>query len=237
MELVDGDSESPTLISNLEVMQLLQKNIEERAKKNGQRKVKKRPNKQFRHRDWVETEVHRYLESTPCGKLDPDRRDEFYSKLKGNKKIRQKTVSATVATKQEDSVEEQQQQTQHKDTASASVPTGYNLTEAEALQIMNTMPSEPVEIHLMIDELQSRMSEERQEQFLEFIASYCKEDEEQNDTANATQEAEPMDEDDKEEDDIKIRQNGQKLQEGNGKKLRAAKVKEEVESEETGNFI
>lgn len=235
MELVDGDSESPTLISNLEVMQLLQKNIEERAKKDGQKKVKKRPNKQFRHRDWVEAEVHRYLESTPCGKLDPDRREEFYSKLKGNKKIRQK--SASVASKQEDSTsleEQQQQQAQHNDTAAVSVKTGYNLTEAEALQIMNNMPSEPVEIHLMIDELQSRMSEERQEHFLEFIRSYCIGDEEENDATNATQEAEPMDEDDKEQDSIKMGQNGKRA---NGRKPRAVKVKEEAESEEAGDYI
>ena len=34
------------------------------------------------------------------------------------------------------------------------------------------MPKESVEIHLMINELQSRMSEERQEELLQLIESY-----------------------------------------------------------------
>lgn len=243
MELVDGDSESPTLISNLEVMQLLQKNIEERAKKEGKKKLKKRPNKQFRHRDWVEKEVHRYLQSTNCGKLDPDRKDEFYSKLQGNKKIRQKAAASSVATKQEESTSTNQDEgQQHDDTSAASVPTGFGLTEAEALQIMNTMPSEPVEIHLMIDELQSRMSDEQQEQFLEFIGSYCK-DEETPDAASAAataQEAEPMEENEAlEEEKTSIRKNGTKGEGENGKMALAVGVKKEADSdsEEEAVFI
>ena len=220
MELVDGDSESPTLISNIEVMQLLQKNIEARAKKDSIKKGKKRPNKQFRHRDWVEEEVHKYLESTPCVKLDPDRREEFYSKLRGSKKLRQK-----VATKQEESISEEQQQ----DTSSASVPTGYNLTEAEALQIMNMMPSEPVEIHLMIDELQARMSDERQDLFLGFIASYCKDGALE---AASSHDGEAM-EVDEGETNGGMGQNGKEYEEENGKP-RAVQVKQEVESGQTG---
>ena len=37
---------------------------------------------------------------------------------------------------------------------------------------MNFMPSEPVEIHLMVDELHDRMSEAKQEEFLNMIRSY-----------------------------------------------------------------
>ena len=164
MELVDGDAESPTLISNVEVMQLLKKNIDQRAKNNSKKKNNKR-NKLFRHRDWVEGEVHRYLQSTPCVKLEPNKREEFYSKLKGNKKLRRSSELVTTPTtsKPEEVASEDSQQKQQS---------GFDLTEAEALQVMNMMPSEPVEIHLMVDELQSRMSEEKQEEFLACIQAY-----------------------------------------------------------------
>jgi hypothetical protein len=157
MELVDGDTESPPLISNLEVMQLLEKNIEARNKNNAKKKSNMKRNKHFRHRDWVEEEVHRYLQSTPCVNLDPEKREEFKSKLQGNKKIC--------------NTKEGQGETNGQPESSSSM-TGFGLTDAEALQIMNMMPSEPVEIHLMIDELQSRMSESQQEEFLATIASY-----------------------------------------------------------------
>jgi antitoxin component of MazEF toxin-antitoxin module len=48
------------------------------------------------------------------------------------------------------------------------------LTEAEALQVINFMPTEPVEIHLMVEEMHTRMSEDRQRELLDLIASYRK---------------------------------------------------------------
>lgn len=164
MELVNGDSTSPTLISNVEVMELLKKNIGERAKANNQnkKKNKKRADMRFRHRDWVEGEVYKYLQSTPCVKLDPSKREEFHSKLKGNKKLRRSVASSG-----------KKGEGDQKQPSKESEATGFDLTEAEALQIMNMMPAQPVEIHLMVDDLQSRMSEERQEEFLGFVASYC----------------------------------------------------------------
>jgi RNA polymerase Rpb4 len=199
MELVDGDSESPTLISNVEVMELLQKNLGLRAtiaKK--AKKTNKRNNKQFRHRDWVEEEVHRYLCSTPCVNLDPHRRQEFHSILKSRKHICQTTTTTTTAavgstatTTADDSggghpdekkyaaAVKQEEEGDIQPHQRQSVPSGFGLTEAETLQIMNMMPTKPVEIHLMVDELQSRMTETRQEEFLAFIASYCKQEQQQ----------------------------------------------------------
>ena len=161
MELVDGDAQSPTLISNVEVMQILKKNLDERARNSNSKKKNTKRSKQLRHRDWVEEEVHKYLESTPCVKLDPDKREEFHSKLKGNKKLRKASKKSNVKKKDD-----------QKESSPEGSATGFDLTEAEALQIMNMMPTEPVEIHLMVDELSSRMSEEKQEEFLEFIKSY-----------------------------------------------------------------
>lgn len=49
----------------------------------------------------------------------------------------------------------------------------FQLTKAETLQALNFMPSESVEIHLFLPELQSRMKEERQQEMLQLIQS-CK---------------------------------------------------------------
>jgi hypothetical protein len=106
----------------------------------------------YHHRDWIEKHVYEYLQPTPCGQIEKSRRQEFQNALRSNKK------QAT--------------------TASATT-TGFDLTEAESLQILNFMPTEPVEIHLMIEELHARMTEKQQEGLLEFIASYkIKEDDE-----------------------------------------------------------
>lgn len=200
---MNGDSTSPTLISNVEVMELLKKNIDDRAKANNQnkKKNKKRADMRFRHRDWVEGEVYKYLQSTPCVKLDPAKREEFHAKLKGNKKLR-RTVAAT---KVEDGEDDQ------KPPAQESEATGFDLTEAEALQIMNMMPTQPVEIHLMVDDLQSRMSEERQEEFLTFVESY---------STGAEPSPQPMDED---EGGVNPQENGKHNNHNRG----GVKIKEE----------
>jgi DNA-directed RNA polymerase subunit F len=52
--------------------------------------------------------------------------------------------------------------------------TSFGLTEAEAIQIANFMPTEPVEIHLMVEELHNRMTEAKQQELLQCIASYRK---------------------------------------------------------------
>ena len=58
----------------------------------------------------------------------------------------------------------------------------FGLTSAETLQILNFMPRETVEIHLIIQDLPSRLTEERQEELLKLIGSYITEpDEEQGD--------------------------------------------------------
>lgn len=112
-----------------------------------QRSGKKR-SRQTRHRDWIEAKVLEYLKQTPCTKLDPSKREEFMSVLQTNKKVASKNGQAAA--------------------------TGFDLTEAESLQIVNFMPTEPVEIHLMIEELHARMTETKQDQLLGVIASYAK---------------------------------------------------------------
>ena len=48
---------------------------------------------------------------------------------------------------------------------------GFGLTDAETLQVLNFMPRESVEMHLMIEDLQVRMSDERQEELLNLVGS------------------------------------------------------------------
>ena len=51
---------------------------------------------------------------------------------------------------------------------------GFDLTEAESLQILNCMPTEPVEIHLMIEDLQDRMPAQQQDELLALVKEYKK---------------------------------------------------------------
>lgn len=52
----------------------------------------------------------------------------------------------------------------------------FGLTDAETLQVLNFMPRESVEIHLIIEDLPSRLTEERQEELLTLIGSYVTEE-------------------------------------------------------------
>lgn len=52
----------------------------------------------------------------------------------------------------------------------------FGLTDAETLQILNLMPRESVEIHLIIQDLPSRLTEKRQEELLALIGSYIKDE-------------------------------------------------------------
>ena len=50
---------------------------------------------------------------------------------------------------------------------------GFGLKDGEVLQVLNMMPKEVVELHLIVEDLTSRLSEERQNELLEAIKTYC----------------------------------------------------------------
>lgn len=55
---------------------------------------------------------------------------------------------------------------------------GFGLTDGETLQMLNTMPTESVELHLIVEDLQSRLSEERRNELLVIVSQYAKPPEE-----------------------------------------------------------
>jgi DNA-directed RNA polymerase subunit F len=123
MEILSTD-ETPKLVTNLEVMQLLSS------------RTSKRKHNKMRHCDWIQDNVYEYLKKTPCANV----------------------------------------QTENMSTVVKELKEKFELTPAESLQILNFMPRESVEIHLIIQDLPSRLTEERQEELLSLIGSYIKMD-------------------------------------------------------------
>ena len=66
---------------------------------------------------------------------------------------------------------------------------GYGLTDAETLQILNHLPvTEPVEIHLMIEDLPSRLDKDRQTELLDCLKEFVEEKAEDGDVADPEEE-------------------------------------------------
>ena len=146
------ESDSPVLLTNSEVLEMLGRNIDRRKESEENSKKKRRKSSKFAHRDWIEEHVHRYLQSTPCVNLsDIAKLPEIKSKLMASK-------------------------SQQPNMGGLKKTTGFGLTEAESIMIVNFLPIEPVEIHLMVEEMHGRCSEHQQSELLEMIASYRKED-------------------------------------------------------------
>lgn len=150
-----ASDETPQIISNLDVMKALE-GREPAVNKAG------KPIRQFQHRDWIQSKVVEYLQSTPCRKLDDTRHKDLQKTLQSQKRIRAENGSSKLS--------------------------GFGLTEAEAVQVLNLAPTEPVEIHLVVEELQNRLDEEQQNHLLQFVRSHLREDVDTK--ANSTAESE-----------------------------------------------
>ena len=142
--LKSGDA--PTLLSNIEVMNLLKERASKQkspdgTKPNGEdnKQIKQGP---FQNRDWIESSVISYLESSPCGRTSVQLKDmpKLIERLQGDP---------------------------NQD--------GYGLTNTEILQVLNHLPSSLVELHLLIEDLENRpgfVGEEKQADFLKLISEY-----------------------------------------------------------------
>ena len=177
-------SESPVLLSNIEVMKLLEDRIKSREGTDQQpkRRQKIKSSNKFQHRDWIEEKVHAYLQTTPCVSLQSTKQmAELKSKLTSTKRLKRPSGGGSTAdiahSKPAPSAptsigKEVAAEPEADDDRENAATTGFGLTDAEAIQVLNFMPSEPVEIHLMIEELNARLSQKRQEELLELIQSY-----------------------------------------------------------------
>jgi len=152
--LKSGDA--PALISNIEVMNLLKERASKRSHASDATKTKSDSNKPpkpgpFQNRDWIETTVLSYLESSPC-----------------NKSIILDDMSELVEILQ-------------RKPNSSTTEDGYGLTKTEVLQVLNHLPTSPVELHLLIEDLENRpgfvgdsnkSGEEKQLELLKLISQY-----------------------------------------------------------------
>ena len=58
MEVLTKDkSDSPVLLSNSEVMEMLKTRIKERKEKESKQKRRTKQSKKYKHRDWIEEQV------------------------------------------------------------------------------------------------------------------------------------------------------------------------------------
>jgi RNA polymerase Rpb4 len=223
MELGDlEESETPEdepslLLSNIEMLEHLQKNLAENLS----------TQRRWKDRDWVQAQVVQYLQSTPCTRLDPSRRREFQSLLESRKRRAVKsslspakpnpdpvfptspsplkvpsaeppfpdlapssggnlqpdlngipardsvsTASLKAAAASTSARDESGDESPYD--GDEAIATGFGLARSEALQILNFMPSEAVELHLMIDDLDSRFSTKQQDGLLDAISRYTR---------------------------------------------------------------
>ena len=153
----------PALVSNIEILSILTDKIDKRKEQEAADQLKGIPRKQnrkLRHRDFIEDSVYHYLQSTACAYADIQEMPNLIHDLRNG------SVIGDVKEEEEEENPELVERTG-----------GFGLTDAETLQIMNLMPKEPVEIHLMIEELQNRFEEDRQQELLDIIAKYYKKEE------------------------------------------------------------
>jgi len=195
----------PALVTNIEVLNILSETIDDRkraddeeAEMTGRKKVE---DKLLRHRDFIEHSVHDYLRASSCAGLTKvERIPKLVARLKARpppSKPKPTTTTTTdnnvvkmeeggndlaQSTKENnaevisDDVEMTTQNDQPGESRKGRVQHGYGLTDAETLQILNHLPiTEPVEIHLMIEDLSSRMEEDRQNELLNLLKKFVEE--------------------------------------------------------------
>mmetsp|Transcript_26278 Transcript_26278/g.77699 ORF Transcript_26278/g.77699 Transcript_26278/m.77699 type:complete len:221 (-) Transcript_26278:76-738(-) len=172
----------PSLVTNIEVMQILSDRIEVRRQADEADEAapaarRRRKDSKLRHRDWVEETVLEYLQGTPCATADKGRMPEFVGKLRGQKKPiaaqTKRSAKATGSTSMDsESGNHHADDDRGENGTNERQDEEFGLTDGETLQVLNLMPREPVEIHLLVEDLPSRMSEERQAELLELVGQY-----------------------------------------------------------------
>mmetsp|Transcript_12585 Transcript_12585/g.21397 ORF Transcript_12585/g.21397 Transcript_12585/m.21397 type:complete len:184 (+) Transcript_12585:67-618(+) len=157
--LKSGDSHAPALLTNLEVMELLQERVAIREASSSDGNNNNKLPSLFQARDWIEQTVFDYLNSSPAGSSEV-KLDDMPKLVK----TLRREPSATIAASDADD---------NKLDESSDVVQGYGLTTAETLQVLNHLPTSLVELHLLIEDLEKRIpEEEKQMEFLRLLSQY-----------------------------------------------------------------
>ncbi len=160
--LKSGDSShAPALLTNLEVMELLQERLTARADASSTLDGNNKKVPSFESRDWIEQTVFDYLKSSPAGSSEV-KLDDMPKLVKT---LRREPSAATTTTTASDALD--------VEIVNADNLKGYGLTTAETLQVLNHLPTSLVELHLLIEDLEKRIpEEEKQMEFLRLLAQY-----------------------------------------------------------------
>lgn len=149
----------------------------------------KKKNRKLRHRDFIENSVHEYLQGSSCAYANIDTVPELVYKLRRKSKKNENNVGDDNSARAEntlkrckiesndhnismDSNDVNDVKTSKDEQKDEEEEEGYGLTDAETLQILNHFPTEPVELHLMIEDLSNRIDEDRQNELLQLISQY-----------------------------------------------------------------
>lgn len=187
--LKSGDA--PALVTNFEVMKILSKRLHSREHNEEDEHIEKRNSSKhpkLRHRDYIEQSVYDYIQKSPCGNLKDvnfSTMTQFVKKLRGRSNSEKK--KGQTQTQQQSQIVDskrprnelvkteevghfKQESSNEMEVLEDNENDNYGLTDAETLQILNHMPTLPVEIHLMIEDLTGRLSDDQQTSLLQFIS-------------------------------------------------------------------
>lgn len=183
MEVLQNGSAS-SLVTNLEVMQLLQERIATRQTHTestcGISDDSTSRKNQFKNRDWIEQTVLNHLQSSPVGKINSEKMFDDVPKLV---EILRRDPATSIATlKYSSSIgtvdgKKNSSPTDVNDDGDKHLHqfTGYGLSKTETLHILNHLPTSLVELHLLINDLENREhldDEEKQLELLRLISQF-----------------------------------------------------------------